>query len=145
MRRFSESEKAAMWHRFEAGESLRSISRRLGRAPSTIRTHVGSGGFRWPLPASEWSPVRLSLSEREEIWRGLAAGESLRGIARRLGQAASTVSREVAGNGGRRRYRAGVAHWASPHWASRHRARRPKPAKQSESDQRVETHTTEPT
>ena len=124
MRRLSESEKFEIWDRFEAGESLRSISRRLGRSPSTIRTHVVSLRFRRPLPAAEWSPQRLSLAEREEISRGLAAGESLRGIATRLGRAASTVSREVAGNGGRRMYRAGVAHRAS-----RHRAQRPKPAK----------------
>ena len=52
------------------------------------------------------SPLRLSLTEREEISRGLAGGESLRAIARRLGRAPSTVSREVATNGGRRRYRA---------------------------------------
>ncbi len=124
MRRLSESEKAELWDRFEAGESLRSISRRLGRPPSTIRTHVVTAGFRRPLPAAEWSPVRLSLSEREEISRGLAADESLRAIAQRLGRAASTVSREVAGNGGQQRYRAAVAHRAS-----RHRAQRPKPAK----------------
>jgi len=124
MRRLSESEKFEIWDRFEAGESLRSISRRLGRPPSTIRTHVVTAGFRRPLPAAEWSPQRLSLSEREEISRGLAAGESLRGIAQRLGRAASTVSREVAGNGGRSEYRAAVAHRAS-----RHRAQRPKPAK----------------
>jgi IS30 family transposase len=48
----------------------------------------------------------------------------MRGIGRRLGRAASTVSREVAANGGRVKYRATVAHRAS-----RHRARRPKPAK----------------
>jgi len=124
MRRLSESEKFEIWDRFEAGESLRSISRRLGRPPSTIRSHVVSLRFRRPLPAAEWSPQRLSLSEREEISRGLAAGESLRGIATRLGRAASTVSREVAGNGGRSEYRAAVAHRAS-----RHRAQRPKPAK----------------
>ena len=124
MRRLSESEKFEIWDRFEAGESLRSISRRLGRPPSTIRTHVVTAGFRRPLPAAEWSSQRLSLSEREEISRGLAADESLRGIAQRLGRAASTVSREVAGNGGQRRYRAAVAHRAS-----RHRAQRPKPAK----------------
>ncbi len=124
MRRLSESEKFEIWDRFEAGESLRSISRRLGRPPSTIRTHVVTAGFRRPLPAAEWSPRRLSVSEREEISRGLAADESLRGIAQRLGRAASTVSREVAGNGGQRRYRAAVAHRAS-----RHRAQRPKPAK----------------
>jgi len=68
--------------------------------------------------------MRLSLGEREEISRGLAAGESLRGIANRLGRASSTVSREVASNGGPRKYRATTAHRAS-----RHRARRPKPAK----------------
>ncbi len=124
MRRLSESEKVEIWDRFEAGESLRSISRQLGRPPSTIRTHVVSGRFRRPLPAVEWSPRRLSLGEREEISRGLAADESLRCIARRLGRAASTVSREVAGNGGRVRYRAAVAHQTS-----RHRAQRPKPAK----------------
>jgi len=124
MRRLSESEKVEIWDRFEAGESLRSISRQLGRPPSTIRTHVVSGRFRRPLPAVEWSPRRLSLGEREEISRGLAADESLRCIARRLGRAASTVSREVAGNGGRVRYRA-----AQAHQTSRHRAQRPKPAK----------------
>jgi IS30 family transposase len=64
------------------------------------------------------------LTEREEISRGLAAGESMRCIAARLGRAASTVSREVASNGGRCKYRA-----AGAHRASRHRARRPKPAK----------------
>ncbi len=124
MRRLSESEKVEIWDRFEAGESLRSISRQLGRPPSTIRTHVVSGRFRRPLPAVEWSPRRLSLAEREEISRGLAADESLRCIARRLGRAPSTVSREVAGNGGRVRYRA-----AQAHQTSRHRAQRPKPAK----------------
>jgi len=120
----SESEKAEIWDRFEAGESLRSISRRLGRAPSSIRTHVVAAGFRRPLPAGEWSSRRLSLAEREEISRGLAVGESLRSIAANLGRAASTVSREVAANGGRAKYRAAAAHRAS-----RHRARRPKPAK----------------
>jgi IS30 family transposase len=49
---------------------------------------------------------RLSLAEREEMSRGLAGGESFRAIAARLGRAPSTVSREVAVNGGRRRYRA---------------------------------------
>jgi IS30 family transposase len=79
---------------------------------------------RVPKPEPVRSPLRLSLREREEISRGLAAGESLRSIAARLGRAPSTISREVNGNGGRRRYR------ALP--ADRHalrQMRRPKPAK----------------
>jgi transposase, IS30 family len=55
------------------------------------------------------SPLRLSLVEREEISRGLVAGESIRGIAGRLGRAPSTVCRDVAANGGRERYRACAA------------------------------------
>ena len=70
--------------------------------------------------------MRLSLKEREEISRGLAAGESLRSVAARLGRAPSTVSREVAVNGGRVRYRAMTADAAA--WA---RAARPKPTKLS--------------
>jgi IS30 family transposase len=64
------------------------------------------------------------LAEREEISRGLAAGDSCRVIAQRLGRAPSTVSREVARNGGRRRYRAQAADAAADR-----RARRPKPPK----------------
>ena len=68
------------------------------------------------------SLLRLSLAEREEISRGLAAGESLRRIARGLGRAPSTVCREVAANSGRGRYRAcaadrravGLAHRRKP-------------------------------
>jgi IS30 family transposase len=122
--RFSESEKAELWDRFEAGDSLRAISRHLGRAPSSVRTHVVAAGWRRPVPGGDWCRLRLSFAEREEISRGIAAGVSLRSISRRLGRAPSTVSREVAGNGGRMAYRAAVAHRAS-----RRRAHRPKPAK----------------
>lgn len=48
----------------------------------------------------------LSLAEREEISRGLASGGSMRAIAARLGGSASTVSREINRNGGRKDYRA---------------------------------------
>jgi IS30 family transposase len=61
---------------------------------------------RPPAPGPNRSPLRLSLAEREEISRGVAAGESLRVIACRLGRTPSTVSREVARNGGRAGYRA---------------------------------------
>lgn len=124
MERLSVAERDELWDRFEAGESFRSISRHLSRSPSTIRTHVVGAGWKRPGPAPEWSSLRLSMAEREEISRGVAAGESMRSIALRIGRAASTVSREVASNGGVGRYRAVRAHRAS-----RVRAKRPKAMK----------------
>ena len=124
MVRLSELERSELWDRWEAGESQRSIARALGRAPATIRTRLLSSGWRRPVPAREWSSLRLSLGEREEISRGIAQGDSLRGIAARLGRSSSTVSREVANNGGCDRYRAVEAHRAS-----RRRAKRPKAMK----------------
>ncbi len=113
-----------LWDRWEAGESQRSIGRRLGRSPSTVRTQLVSSGWRRPSPGAEWCSLRLSLGEREEISRGLAGNESLRCIARRLGRAPLTVSREIKTNGGHLKYRATVAHRAS-----RRRAKRPKAMK----------------
>ncbi len=127
MRSWSESELVEVWDRWEAGESQRSISRGVGRSPSSVHGLLVRSGWRRPMPAKAWSSLRLSLTEREEISRGLAAGESMRCIAGRLGRAPSTVSREVAANGGRHGYRATRAHRES-----RQRARRPKPAKLAE-------------
>ncbi len=124
MVRMSVVEREELWDRYEAGESQRSISRRLGRSPSTIRTRLVSSGWRRPTPPGEWCSQRLSLGEREEISRGIVQGESLRSIAGRLGRSSSTVSREVANNGGCDGYRAVAAHQAS-----RRRAKRPKAMK----------------
>ena len=120
---FTESERVEVWDRRQAGESNRSIGRRLGRSAGSIRAFVeASGGVR---PAVRRRSVRhLSLVEREEISRGVAAGESLRVLARRLGRAPSTICRELARNGGRRRYRAHRADRAA--WQ---RARRPQHCK----------------
>lgn len=67
---------------------------------------IRCGGQTYPRHCSA---CRLSFEEREEINRGLAAGRSPRAIAAALGRSAWTVSREVAGNGGRRRSRAATA------------------------------------
>ncbi|MEU9117911.1 helix-turn-helix domain-containing protein [Streptomyces sp. NPDC048483] len=52
-----------------------------------------SGGVR--LAPQQRSERHLTSSEREEISRGIAAGESARQLARRLGRSASTISREI--------------------------------------------------
>ena len=67
------------------------------------------------------SPGRLGLADREVISRGLAVGLSVREIARQLGRAPSTVSREINRNDGREEYRACRAHAATCR-----RGRRPK-------------------
>jgi len=57
--------------------------------------------------------VALTLAEREEISRGVIAGDSIRAIARLLRRSPSTVSREINRNGGRRDYRASHADQAA--------------------------------
>ena len=127
MGRLSGSERDELWDRWEAGESQRSIARGLDRSPSTVRMQLLSCGWRRPVPAGEWCALRLSMGEREEISGGIAGGESFRSMALRLSRSASTVSREVAANGGRDRYRAVAAHRGS-----RRRAQRPKAMKLEE-------------
>ncbi len=87
---------------------------------SVLRVRRSGGSWLDAGRGERW----LSRQEREEISRGVRAGESLRQIAVRLGRSASTVSREVARNGGRRGYRGWRAEQAA--WQ---RARRPKPRK----------------
>ncbi|HLM97107.1 MAG TPA: helix-turn-helix domain-containing protein, partial [Acidimicrobiales bacterium] len=89
----------------EAGVPVKRIARHLGRQNSSLRRFIADAGGRRPTPR-ERSELRLTLAEREEISRGLAAGWSIRAIAAELGRAPSTVCREVNANGGRRRYRA---------------------------------------
>jgi IS30 family transposase len=64
------------------------------------------------------------MAEREEISRGVAAGETCRGIASRLGRAPSTITREISRHGGREHYRALTADRAA--WKA---ALRPKASK----------------
>ena len=85
MPRFSEVEVVEVWKRRQAGESNRSIGRRLGRSAGSIRAFVESSGGVRPLVRHR-SARHLSLTEREEISRGVAAGESLTVIAGRLGR-----------------------------------------------------------
>jgi IS30 family transposase len=94
-----------VWQRWRAGDSISAISREVGSPPGSIFSILLPFGGIYQAPQRR-RPGALSLAEREEISRGLAAGESYRGIGRRLGRPASTISREVAKNNGPRRYRA---------------------------------------
>jgi IS30 family transposase len=108
------------------GLSLRQIGRQVGCTGQEVWL-LARGAPGRPQPnAVVWvpGPGRLTLGDREEISLGLHAGEAFCVIAARLGKAASTVSREIAGNGGRGGYRA----WRA-HQRARERARRPKTAK----------------
>lgn len=122
----SRSQKKDLWVRWKRGESLSDIARALGKKPGSIHGVVSSNGGMVPATRRR-SPWALKLSEREEISRGLAAGDSLRRIASRIKRAPSTVSREVARHGGRERYRAAEADETA--WG---RARRPKSFRLSE-------------
>ncbi len=104
-RSFSADESRELWARWKAGESLSDISRALGRKPGTIHSTISVAGGIAPAPRRR-RIGSLRSDEREEISRGLAAGNSIRCIAKKLGRAPSTVSREVQRNGGRSKYRA---------------------------------------
>jgi len=120
---YTEEQKALMWDRWRRGDSLATIARLFDREHSSVQRILQErGGIR--TPPRRRSRRSLTLSEREEISRGMAAGDSLRSIAALLGRSPSTVSREIERNGGRERYRASQADQAA--WD---RAQRPKPCK----------------
>ncbi|WP_428849396.1 helix-turn-helix domain-containing protein, partial [Streptomyces lycopersici] len=120
---FSPAQQDEIWRRWREGQSFSLIGRAFGAPMRHARRFVyQSGGVR--LTPQQRSERHLSGSEREEISRGIAVGESGRQLAKRLGRSPSTVSREIARNGGRDRYRA-----ASADEAAYARGRRPQQAK----------------
>ena len=120
---YSETQRSAMWDRWQKGESLNSIARLFDRGHSSIaRIFSQTGGIRPPKRTR--SRLTLTLSERETISRGLACRLSIRGIAEQLGRAPSTISREINRNGGYDKYRAAQADETA--WE---RAKRPKRCK----------------
>jgi IS30 family transposase len=84
---------------------VKRIAKHLDRQNVSLRKFIADRSGRRPTPRQR-SELRLSLPEREEISRGLAAGLSIRAIAEGLNRSPSTVCREVNANGGRTRYRA---------------------------------------
>ena len=124
----SDVQKRELWQRWKAGESLSEIGRALGKHAASIHGVIAlRGGV---VPADRTRSLRaLTLDEREEISRGLATDDSICAIARALQRSTSSISREVARNGGRVKYRAVDADERA--WSC---ARRPKLCRLAESD-----------
>jgi IS30 family transposase len=118
-----EPTKNRVWELLGTGFDCPSVARSLGMNVDAVRAlEAETGGVR-PRPRRRSKRV-LSFQEREEISRGIAEGLTLTDIAVQLGRAPSTISREVAHNGGRAKYRALRADRRA--WRC---ARRPKPGK----------------
>ena len=117
----TEAERVEIRRRVASGERIDDVAAGVGRSRRYVQTTVSPFGGIQPRPVRR-SALRLSNAEREEISRGLRAGETLRLIARQLGRAPSTVSREVGANGGRQRYRAVRAEARASRTARRPRA-----------------------
>ena len=120
---YTPDQNTEMWDRWQRGESLKSIGRLFDRGSGSIYGILSvSGGIR-PAPRNR-SRLSLTLSEREDISRGIALGHSMRAIAVQIGRSPSTISREIGRNGGHDGYRATQAEQCA--WD---RAHRPKQCK----------------
>ena len=104
-RGLSVERRAELWARWKAGESMSDIGRALGKPPGSVFSFLAvQGGI--VRPPRRRAPRALTSADRERISRGVACDESVREIARALGRPPSTISREIARNNGRTRYRA---------------------------------------
>ena len=119
----SVSQKKELWERWKRGESSQDIARAFGKLRGSIYNVLSSNGGI-PPSTRRRSRLALSLCEREEISRGVAEGQSMRGIASSIERAPSTVSREIGRHGGQATYRAAEADRRA--WDH---ARRPKPCR----------------
>ena len=79
-KRFSGGDQRTIWDMRKAGVPVKRIAKHLGRQSVSLRVFIADHGGKRPTPRERSEP-RLSLQEREEISRGLAAGLSFRAIA----------------------------------------------------------------
>ncbi len=122
-RRLSHADRSQIERLIWSGETFATAAAAVGCSTKSIQRFLAlTGGVKRRVKGR--SALRLSLADREELSRGLVAGDSLRTIATRLERAPSTISREVGWNGRRNDYRA----WRADKEAVR-RGQRPKPSK----------------
>src|SRR5690625_4235922 len=100
-----ETERRRVWELWKQGYSFTEISETVGVPPGSVCSILPPRGGIW-CPEPTPPPTALSLAEREEISRGLAADKSSRTTAAELGRAPSTISPETAKNKGSKQYRA---------------------------------------
>lgn len=112
--------KAIIWDLWRSGSPMSEIASEINKPPATVFSYLEYHGGIKPRPRHR-SLYALSLSEREDISRGLSSGQSIRSIAAFLGRSPSTISREIKKNGGISKYRAVDADKSA--WR---RAKRPK-------------------
>lgn len=121
MQRMGPAQVQQVWALWKQGLTLRAMSEALAVSKDTIYWQVARAGGIAPRSRRRAARV-LSLAEREEISRGVAGGESLRALARQLGRAPSTISREIRRHGGLEAYRAAAADRRA--WRSAQRPKR---------------------
>ena len=88
--KLSSAQRADMWNRWKAGQSLHAIGRALGKDHVVIQLLLARHGGIAPA-ARRRSPRVRTLAEPEDISRGIASGSSMRVIAQRLRRACSTA------------------------------------------------------
>lgn len=119
--KYTTEQKNEIWDRWQKGESLKSIGLLFDRPSSSIFGQLSpTGGIRPPIRTR--SKRSLTLSEREEISRGIVADLSIRSIAKSLNRSPLTISREIKRNGGYDSYRATQADLSA--WCRAHRPKR---------------------
>ena len=117
----TDEKKAVIWGQWEKGSPVIQIAQSIAKPPATVFSYLRYHGGIRPRQRMRASN-QLTLEEREEISRGLAANLSIRSIASLLDRSPSTICREINRNGGGARYRATSADQAA--WK---RGKRPKP------------------
>jgi IS30 family transposase len=105
VRQWEPQQRRELWERWKAGETVVEIAKAIGRVPTSVYGILARHGGIAPAERRRAAQA-LKLEEREEISRALAAGESLRSVARTLCRSPSTISREVRRHHGSNGYRA---------------------------------------